>query len=103
MKRFLNKVLYAKVWKNRKGTRAHRTADADCSRRRGDRMKRREFIAGLGAAAVWPEVGRAQQVNGIRTVGVLMNLSESDAEGQQRFSAFVESLQQSGWVVGRNL
>jgi hypothetical protein len=35
-------------------------------------MQRREFIAGLGAVA-WPVAVRAQQVERLRRVGVLMN------------------------------
>jgi putative ABC transport system substrate-binding protein len=34
-------------------------------------MNRREFIAGLGSAAVWPIVARAQQGDRVRRIGVL--------------------------------
>jgi putative ABC transport system substrate-binding protein len=66
-------------------------------------MKRREFIALIGGAVASPLVARAQQGERRRRVGVLMNVGESDAEGQARLSAFVQRLKELGWIDGRNV
>ena len=67
-------------------------------------MKRREFITLLGgAAAAWPLTARAQQREQMRRIGVLMNLTADDAEGQGRLAAFMQGLQEAGWSVGRNV
>jgi putative ABC transport system substrate-binding protein len=64
-------------------------------------MKRREFIAGLGMAAAWPALARAQER--VRRIGVLTNLRRDDAEIQDRLAVFAGRLEQFGWQVGRNL
>jgi putative ABC transport system substrate-binding protein len=66
-------------------------------------MRRREFIAALGGAAVWPLVVRAQQPKRMRRIGVLMNLASDDTEGQARLAAFHQELQRLGWTVGTNV
>jgi len=66
-------------------------------------MKRREFITLLGSSAVaWPLAARAQQDGRVRRVGVLMTTATDDPEGQARLAAFLQGLQQLGWIDGRN-
>ena len=66
-------------------------------------MRRRDFISIFGSATVWPLVARAQQPDRIRRVGVLLNLSENDAESQRLVTAFRRRLAQLGWADGRDL
>ena len=67
-------------------------------------MKRRAFITLLGgAAAAWPLAARAQQVGGMRRIGVLMHSRADEAEAQARLLAFLQGLADAGWAVGRNL
>src|SRR6266446_1156778 len=73
-------------------------------RRRGDRMRRREFITLLGgAAAVWPLAARAQQGQRMRRVSLLLPLAEDDPEAQSRVKAFKHGLRDVEWVEGRNI
>ena len=66
-------------------------------------MKRRQFIAGLGSAAAWPVVARAQHTDRMRRVGVLMDAAEGSSDGQVRIAAFRGTLQGLGWIEGRNI
>ena len=64
-------------------------------------MRRREFIAVLGGAALaMPLAARAQER--VRRIGVLVNLAEGDAAGQTFVTGFRQALQELGWVDGRN-
>jgi putative ABC transport system substrate-binding protein len=64
-------------------------------------IRRREFIAGLGAAA-WPVVARGQQPERMRRIGALIGVAASSF-GQARYEAFLQGLQQLGWTEGRNV
>jgi ABC transporter substrate binding protein len=66
---------------------------------------RRDFITllGGGAAVAWPRAARGQQAERMRRVGVLSNFAESDPEAQSMVDALHQTLQELGWVEGRNL
>src|SRR5712671_260660 len=65
-------------------------------------MRRREFIAGIGSAAVWPRAASAQQ-RGMPIVGHL-NAQSSTAVGIARYlAAFQQGLREAGYVEGRNV
>jgi putative tryptophan/tyrosine transport system substrate-binding protein len=66
-------------------------------------IKRREFIAGLGRAAAWPVVARAQQGERVRRIGALSAYHENDPGAKAQLSAFTQGLAELGWIDGRNL
>jgi putative tryptophan/tyrosine transport system substrate-binding protein len=65
---------------------------------------RREFIAGLGSAAAWPVVARAQQSGRVRRIGFLIGgADENDPGATLTLSAFTQALADLGWTDGRNV
>ena len=64
-------------------------------------MRRREFIVGLGGAAAWPVVARAQQP-AMPVVGFLTPIVDSPAPGRSLI-AFREGLRETGYVEGQNV
>src|SRR5258708_5988557 len=62
-------------------------------------MRRRDFIAGLGAAA-WPRVARAQQA-ATQVIGYLSSRSR-DADTLLR-AHFLSGLSERGYIEGRNV
>jgi putative ABC transport system substrate-binding protein len=64
-------------------------------------MRRRDFIAGLGGAAAWPLVARAQPAGKLPTIGYL---GGGNMTGESQFTAaFLQRLRELGWIEGRNI
>ena len=60
-------------------------------------MTRREFITLLGGAtAAWPVAARAQQLDRMRLIGVLMSLAADDPDASVRVGAFSQGLAELG-------
>jgi putative ABC transport system substrate-binding protein len=69
-------------------------------------MRRREVIALFGGAAaslLRPFDAHAQQPERMRRIGVLIGIAPDDPVAQTRYAAFLQGLQQLGWIDGRNL
>jgi putative tryptophan/tyrosine transport system substrate-binding protein len=69
---------------------------------RSIQLGRREFITLLGGAAALPLAARAQQPSQTKRIGILVPV-ENEPAGQARIAALLQSLQQLGWAVGRNV
>jgi putative ABC transport system substrate-binding protein len=64
-------------------------------------MRRRDFVIGV-ASLTAAQPSHAQQI-GMRRVGVLMSIAESDPEAKARAAAFEEGLQKLNWRPGGNI
>jgi putative ABC transport system substrate-binding protein len=64
-------------------------------------LRRRDFVACVGAVFAWPVRARAQQ--GSRRLGVLLPYAESDPEAQSHLSAITQELKRLGWSQDHNL
>jgi putative tryptophan/tyrosine transport system substrate-binding protein len=65
-------------------------------------MRRRTFIAGLGATAAWPLAARGQQAR-MRRLGWLLDRDEGDRQVEAFRTMMREELAKLGWIEGQNL
>jgi len=63
-------------------------------------MRRREFIAVMSSAVIWPLAGHAQNV---RRIGVLVPLPATDPIFRRNMDTFAAVMKGAGWIEGRNL
>jgi putative ABC transport system substrate-binding protein len=65
-------------------------------------MRRREFIAGLGGAAAWPLVARAQQPDRVRRIGFVAGGSRPDSVEASPYAGFLQGMRELGYVEGKD-
>jgi putative tryptophan/tyrosine transport system substrate-binding protein len=69
-------------------------------------MRRREFVALVGGAAVgWPLAARGQQPSRIRRIGVFVGNAPSadDPWARRQLQPFQEAMRDAGWIEGKNI
>jgi len=66
-------------------------------------MRRRDFIAGLGSAAVWPLAARAQQQQPAMPVIGFLFAGTAARPSPTEMAAFFKGLNEMGYVEGRNV
>ena len=69
-------------------------------------MKRRDFIAGIGAATAWPFAARAQQPAKMKRIAMVHpaeKVGGMTINGRPGFRAFFEELNRLGYAEGQNL
>src|SRR5215207_4765887 len=87
---------------DRQSSRPNHPANAPRSRRRGDRVRRRAFLAALSSAMVSSPDSFAQQSTLVRRITLILGNSEDDPNGHERLKLFRDSLRETGWVDGQN-
>jgi putative ABC transport system substrate-binding protein len=68
-----------------------------------DQKRRREFLTLLGGAATWPFAARAQQLERIRRIGILMGFAQSDPNARHLVAAFRSALATLGQIEGMDV
>jgi putative tryptophan/tyrosine transport system substrate-binding protein len=65
---------------------------------------RREFVATVGGGALaWPHALRAQKIERVSRVGVLIPYLETDTEAQAQMATFRDGLEKLGLAPGRSV
>src|SRR5262249_30476377 len=87
---------------DRQGARPDGAGRGARPRRRGDRVRRRQYLTRLGGAgAAWPLAVSGQQAGKLPTIGFLGGATPS-TQGQG-VATFVQRLRELGWVEGRTV